>query len=328
MSMNVGAVGIVAPRAHAESHRLRQLDAVGRRAALLRDGSRPAAAVPGSSANTYGSGPRVMATSPAPRCTRRRRRRARPTPRRRTIGDQGERSLVLDPDRPRRVHDRAQDEGAARPRSVEQAGEGVHRHDRRRSRHEVRALLAMERLTRSAFHWSHDYNTRSPRIDPGGRRHRQDRPPRGEAAEGPARARPHRLPRRRAARSTGSDPDTWDAPLSRRRRGLRRTTHPTSRSPAPPIGSRPSPGWRSSAASGGWCCSRAANEEGAQLAEQAVQTLGAEWTIVRSSMFSQNFSEGFLARVGARAASSRSRPGTWPSRSSTSTTSPTSRWPR
>ena len=36
------------------------------------------------------------------------------------------------------------------------------------------------------------------------------------------------------------------------------------------------------------------NEEGAQRAEQAVQRSGAEWTIVRSSIFSQNFSEGFL----------------------------------
>ena len=36
------------------------------------------------------------------------------------------------------------------------------------------------------------------------------------------------------------------------------------------------------------------NEEGAQSAEQAVQSSGAEWTIVRSSIFSQNFSEGFL----------------------------------
>jgi uncharacterized protein YbjT (DUF2867 family) len=37
------------------------------------------------------------------------------------------------------------------------------------------------------------------------------------------------------------------------------------------------------------------NEEGAQRAERAVEGSGAEWTIVRSSIFSQNFSEGFLA---------------------------------
>ncbi len=36
------------------------------------------------------------------------------------------------------------------------------------------------------------------------------------------------------------------------------------------------------------------NEDGAQRAEQAVERSGAEWTIVRSSIFSQNFSEGFL----------------------------------
>ena len=36
------------------------------------------------------------------------------------------------------------------------------------------------------------------------------------------------------------------------------------------------------------------NEEGALLGEQAVQESGAEWTLVRSSMFAQNFSEAFL----------------------------------
>jgi uncharacterized protein YbjT (DUF2867 family) len=36
------------------------------------------------------------------------------------------------------------------------------------------------------------------------------------------------------------------------------------------------------------------NEDGAQRAERAVESSGAEWTIVRSSVFSQNFSEGFL----------------------------------
>jgi uncharacterized protein YbjT (DUF2867 family) len=36
-------------------------------------------------------------------------------------------------------------------------------------------------------------------------------------------------------------------------------------------------------------------EEGARLGEQAVQESGAEWTIVRSSWFCQNFSEHFLA---------------------------------
>jgi uncharacterized protein YbjT (DUF2867 family) len=36
-------------------------------------------------------------------------------------------------------------------------------------------------------------------------------------------------------------------------------------------------------------------EVGAQRAEQAVIDSGAEWTVVRSSFFAQNFSEGFLA---------------------------------
>jgi len=36
------------------------------------------------------------------------------------------------------------------------------------------------------------------------------------------------------------------------------------------------------------------NEEGAELAEQAVRNSGAEWTIVRSSFFNQDFSEAFL----------------------------------
>ena len=35
-------------------------------------------------------------------------------------------------------------------------------------------------------------------------------------------------------------------------------------------------------------------EEGAERAEQAVRDSGAEWTIVRSTWFSQNFSEGYL----------------------------------
>lgn len=36
-------------------------------------------------------------------------------------------------------------------------------------------------------------------------------------------------------------------------------------------------------------------EEGAQLAERALQTSGADWTIVRASWFNQNFNESFLA---------------------------------
>lgn len=36
-------------------------------------------------------------------------------------------------------------------------------------------------------------------------------------------------------------------------------------------------------------------EEGAQLAERALQTSGADWTIIRASWFNQNFNESFLA---------------------------------
>src|SRR5262249_13581266 len=35
-------------------------------------------------------------------------------------------------------------------------------------------------------------------------------------------------------------------------------------------------------------------EDGAVLAERAVQASGADWTVLRSSWFSQNFSEGFF----------------------------------
>ncbi len=72
-------------------------------------------------------------------------------------------------------------------------------------------------------------------------------------------------------------------------------------------------------------------EEEAQRAERALRESGADWTIVRCSWFSQNFSEGVFAEHGGdgrgRAAGhARSR-----SRSSTSTTSPTwrpRRWRR
>ena len=47
-------------------------------------------------------------------------------------GDQRERRLVLDPQRPRRVQDRAQQERPARPGTVEEAGERVHGRDCRR----------------------------------------------------------------------------------------------------------------------------------------------------------------------------------------------------
>jgi uncharacterized protein YbjT (DUF2867 family) len=39
------------------------------------------------------------------------------------------------------------------------------------------------------------------------------------------------------------------------------------------------------------------NEEGAQRGEVFVQTAGAEWTIVRSTTFAQNFSEGFMVEA-------------------------------
>jgi hypothetical protein len=45
--------------------------------------------------------------------------------------DQRERRLVLDPQRPRRVHARAQEEGVACPRSDEQPGDRIHAVDDR-----------------------------------------------------------------------------------------------------------------------------------------------------------------------------------------------------
>ena len=48
------------------------------------------------------------------------------------------------------------------------------------------------------------------------------------------------------------------------------------------------------AASGGWSCSRAATRKAHGAPSRPCRRSGAEWTIVRSSIFSQNFSEGFL----------------------------------
>ena len=68
-------------------------------------------------------------------------------------------------------------------------------------------------------------------------------------------------------------------------------------------------------------------EAEAERAEQAVRDSGAEVTTLRSTWFSQNFSESYFLD-GLLAGSSRSRPATRSSRSWTPTTSPTSRWPR
>ena len=68
-------------------------------------------------------------------------------------------------------------------------------------------------------------------------------------------------------------------------------------------------------------------EPEAEHAEQAVLDSGAELTILRSTWFSQNFSESYFVD-SCSTASSRFRPATPGSRSSTPTTSPTSRSPR
>jgi uncharacterized protein YbjT (DUF2867 family) len=45
---------------------------------------------------------------------------------------------------------------------------------------------------------------------------------------------------------------------------------------------------------GVWCSCRGRGEDGALLAEQAVRDSGADWTILRSAWFTQNFSDGFF----------------------------------
>jgi uncharacterized protein YbjT (DUF2867 family) len=62
-------------------------------------------------------------------------------------------------------------------------------------------------------------------------------------------------------------------------------------------------------------------EDEAQRAEQALQDIDADWTIVRATWFAQNFSEGYSTLY--LLPRSHCRPGTWGSRSSTPTTSQT-----
>ena len=66
-------------------------------------------------------------------------------------------------------------------------------------------------------------------------------------------------------------------------------------------------------------------EPEAEQAERAVAASGAELTIVRSTWFSQNFSEDYFLDYVLAGAESPSPPGRRRSRSSTRTTSPTSR---
>ena len=63
----------------------------------------------------------------------------------------------------------------------------------------------------------------------------------------------------------------------------------------------------------------------AERAEQAARDSGAELTIVRATWFAQNFSEGAFVDLVLAGEAGRFRPGTCPSPSSTSTTSPM--WP-
>lgn len=67
-------------------------------------------------------------------------------------------------------------------------------------------------------------------------------------------------------------------------------------------------------------------EPAAQKAEQVLADSGLEWAVVRASWFAQNFSEGtYSIRFGK--ATWHFRSVRWGSRSSTSTISPTWRWP-
>ena len=114
---------------------------------------------------------------------------------------------------------------------------------------------------------------------------------------------------RRAARPTSRTSRTWRSRARRRR---------SARSPS----SRSQSGVRRLVLLSG------RGEQEAEQAERAVRESGADVTIVRSTWFTQNFSEDFLAWISSWAARSCCLPATSPSRSSTPTTSPTSRWRR
>ena len=204
----------------------------------------------------------------------------------RTIGHERERRLVLDPQRPGRIHDRAQQEGAAGAGAVEEAGERVHPDDRRRS-HMNSRFSTMDSLPGGLT-----VHEQRRQLDTGAGRHRQDRPPRGQRLQ--ARGRPVRIGSR-----AGEPPFDWDdratwAPaldgvdaayvsvLPRHRRPGRRRRR---------RGVHASWPWR--AACAGWCCSPAAARRRPsaragscrrrrRLDDRALQ-------LVR-----QNFSEGFL----------------------------------
>ena len=141
------------------------------------------------------------------------------------------------------------------------------------------------------------------------RRHRQDRPPRGRAAQGAGRAGADRLALRRAAVRLGRPRHVGARPA---RRVAPRTspTTPTSRCPARPRRSARSPSARWRPARGGWCCCPAAARRRPSAPSEALQASGADWTIVRCSWFMQNFSEGYFAeplRGGRAGAAGRRR---------------------
>ena len=114
-------------------------------------------AVAGSSATVYGSGPRKTATSPARSGTRVAAVVDRPRLAAHHRQD-GQRRLVLDAQRPRRVEARAEQERLAGTGAVEQAGDRIHAQKRRRSRMRLRAW-AMDCLDRRAF------NARCEHVD-------------------------------------------------------------------------------------------------------------------------------------------------------------------
>ena len=158
----------------------------------------------------------------------------------------------------------------------------------------------MDSLSLRGLHWPYersrgdDHERSDAGNHPGARRHRQDRPAGGGAAAGARRAGARRLALRASRRSTGTTSATWAPALRGVRRRRTSPSTPTSRSRAPPRRSARSPRRLSSSGVRRLVLLSGRGEEEAQRAEQAVRDAGADWTIVRCSWFSQNFSESFL----------------------------------
>ena len=146
-------------------------------------------------------------------------------------------------------------------------------------------------------HWrSHDRHTNTHEADPGPRRHRQDRPPRRRAAHGARPAGAGGLALRRAAVRLGRPGDVGAGAATASGRSTSPTT-PTSPYPARSRRSARSPSWPSRAASRGWCSCPAAASPKPSSPSRRVRDSGAELTILRSTWFSQNFSESYFLEL-------------------------------